>query len=152
MVEAIQEAGGIITLNAPVSSIALTNPDYENSTMTVTAAGQRYIYSHVISTIPVPNLRTIDLTGSKLDVVQANALRESGYGPSIKLAFDSTKHGGQLDVIGMATLSISLVASRSPIYPFAPLFIHHMVSTPFDLRRLLSLVIAGHTMLNDLAP
>jgi len=86
MVEAIQEVGGIITLNAPVSSIALTNPGYEKSTMTVTAAGQQHIYSHVISTIPMPNLRTIDL------------------------------------------------------------------STPLDLRRLLSLVIAGHTMPNDLAP
>ena len=124
MVEAIQEAGGIITLNAPVSSIALTNPDYENSTMTVTAAGQRYIYSHVISTIPMPNLRTIDLTGSKLDVVQANALRESGYGPSIKIGvrFNETwwttgcdRNGNTFNIVGGQ--SFTDLPIRTVVYP-----------------------------------
>ena len=85
MVEAIQAGGGVIKLNAPVSSIALTNPDWENSTMTVTTAGQQHIYSHVISTLPMPNLRRIDLTGSKVDVIQTNALRGSGYGASVKI-------------------------------------------------------------------
>jgi hypothetical protein len=45
MVEAIQAlaGGGVIKFNALISSIALTNPDLENSTMTVTAAGQKHI-------------------------------------------------------------------------------------------------------------
>jgi len=58
--------------------LSQTNLDLENYTTTVTAAGQQYIYTHVISTIPIPNVRTIDLTGSKLDVVQA--LRDSDHG------------------------------------------------------------------------
>jgi hypothetical protein len=155
MVEAIQAGGGVIKFNALISSIALTNPDLENSTMTVTAAGQKHIYPHVISTLPMPNLRIIDLTGSKLDVVQANALRGSDYGASplqSKLAFDSVRHGGRLGRIEMATTSTSLVASRSLIYPFARLFIHHTVFTLKHPRQLLLLVIAGHMMLNDLGP
>ena len=124
MVEKIQGAGGVITLNAPVTSIALTNPDYKNSTMTVTAAGQKHIYSHVISTIPMPNLRAIDLTGSKLDVVQANALRNSDYGPSIKIGirFNETwwtngydRDGNLFNIVGGQ--SFTDLPIRTVVYP-----------------------------------
>ena len=124
MVEAIQAGGGVIKLNAPVSSIALTNPDWENSTMTVIAAGQQHIYSHVISTLPMPNLRRIDLTGSKVDVVQANALRGSGHGASVKIGIrfseawwttGQDRDGNNFDIVGgqsFTDLPISAV-----IYP-----------------------------------
>ena len=39
-------------------------------------------FTHVISTIPLPVLRTIDLSAAGL---QSNALRELNYGPSIKV-------------------------------------------------------------------
>jgi monoamine oxidase len=42
-------------------------------------------YSHVISTIPLPCLRTIDLSGAGLNVMQKNALRKLQYGPSTKI-------------------------------------------------------------------
>ena len=124
MVKKIQETGGAIKLNTPVTSIALTNPDSENSTMTVWAAGQQYVYSHVISTIPMPNLRTIDLTGSKLDVLQTNALRASDYGPSIKIGirFSETwwtngydRDGNKFDIVGGQ--SFTDLPIRTVVYP-----------------------------------
>ena len=124
MVEKIQAAGGVIKLNAPVSSIGLTNPDWDNSTMTVTAGGQQYTYSHVISTLPLPNLRTINLTGSKLDVVQANALRGSAYGPSIKIGIrfseawwttGQDRDGNKFDIVGGQ--SFTDLPIRTVIYP-----------------------------------
>ena len=124
MVQVIEAAGGVIKLNSPVTSIALTNPDSENSTMTVWAAGQQHTYSHVISTIPMPNLRAIDLTGSKLDVVQANALRESDYGPSIKIGiqFNETwwttgydRDGNNFNIVGGQ--SFTDLPIRTVVYP-----------------------------------
>ena len=50
MVAEIKKQAGdnVITLNAPVTAIALTDPDSKSSTLTVTAGGQDYVYSHVI--------------------------------------------------------------------------------------------------------
>ena len=86
-----QQTGDIIKFNSLVTAIALTDPTSNDSTITVTAGGQDHIYSHVISTLPMPNLRAIDLTGSKLDVVQFNALRESDYSPSVKIGIRFTE-------------------------------------------------------------
>ena len=124
MVEAIKAGGGVIKLNAPVSSIALTNPDSENSTMTVTAAGQQHIYSHVISTLPLPSLRTIDLTGSKLDVLQTNVLRESNYCPAVRIGIrfseawwttGQDRDGNKFDIVGGQ--SFTDLPIRTVIYP-----------------------------------
>ena len=120
--------------------------------MTVMAAGQQYTYSHVISMIPMPNFRAIDLTGSKLDVVQANALCESDYGPSIKVGiqFNETwwttgynRNGNNFNIVGGQ--SFSDLPIRTVVYP------SYGVS-PKDLRLHLLLAIAGHTMPNDLGP
>jgi monoamine oxidase len=126
MVETIKQQAGdsVITLNAPVTSIALTDSNSPNSTMTVTAGGQQHIYSHVISTLPMPNLRTIDLTGSKLDVVQANALRESDYGPSIKIGIrfseawwttGQDRDGNPFNIVGGQ--SFTDLPIRTVVYP-----------------------------------
>lgn len=72
-------------MNASVTSIGLQDPDNADSPVVVVAGGQTKTYSHVISTIPLPVLRTIDLTKSKLDILQQNALRKMQYGPSIKV-------------------------------------------------------------------
>ena len=73
-----------------------------------------------LPSLPMPGLRTIDLTGSKLNVVQANVLRGSDYDAWVKLAFNSMRCGGQMGKtrIEMATISTLQAASRSPIYLF----------------------------------
>ena len=163
MVEKIQGAGGVITLNAPVTSIALTNPDYENSTMTVVAAGQKHIYSHVISTIPMPNLRAIDLTGSKLDVVQANALRASDYGPSIKIGirFNETwwtngydRDGNLFNIVGGQ--SFTDLPIRTVVYPSYGVYSDTPSTTliasycwTYDAERLGALIGTGQQQYED---
>ena len=42
-------------------------------------------FSHVISTIPLPVLRTLDLSDADLNPLQSNALRELDYGPAVKI-------------------------------------------------------------------
>ena len=163
MVEKIQAAGGVIKLNAPVSSIGLTNPDWDNSTMTVTAGGQQYTYSHVISTITMPNLRTIDLTGSKLDVVQANALRASDYGPSIKIGirFNETwwttgqdKDGNVFDIVGGQ--SFTDLPIRTVVYPSYGVYSETPGTTliasycwTYDAERLGALIGTGQQVYED---
>ena len=101
MVEMIQEDGGVIKLNTPVTSIGLTDPNLEISTMMVWTPGQKHTYSHVISTLPTPNLRMIDLSESKLDDIQSNAFHRSDYGPSLKIGIQFTEawwtHGEDRD-------------------------------------------------------
>ncbi|EDR12198.1 uncharacterized protein LACBIDRAFT_183317 [Laccaria bicolor S238N-H82] len=71
-----------ITFDARVTAIELT----DDETITVTSHGQdRHEFSHVISTIPLPVMRTVDLSKAKLSPMQANALRQLNYGPSVKI-------------------------------------------------------------------
>ena len=52
-------------------------------------------YAAVISTVPLPRLSVMDLTGCTLTYGQWNAIRELRYGPSIKveIAIVPTKRG-----------------------------------------------------------
>ena len=43
-------------------------------------------YSAVISTVPLPRLRMMDLTGCALTYGQWNAIRGLGYGPAVKVS------------------------------------------------------------------
>jgi monoamine oxidase len=165
MVEEIKNQAGedVFKLNARVTSIALTNPQYENSTMTVTAGGQQYTYSHVISTIPMPALRTVDLTGSKLDVVQANALRESDYGPSIKIGmrFNETwwttgqdRDGNSFNIVGGQ--SFTDLPIRTIVYPSYGVYSDTPPTTliasycwTYDAERLGSLIGTGQQEFDD---
>jgi monoamine oxidase len=80
--------------------------------------------SHVISTIPLPVLRTIDLTEAGLNPMQSNALRQLNYGPSVKLGMqfktawwtlaDNSK-GERLNIIGGQTYTDSHL--RTVVYP-----------------------------------
>lgn len=59
-------------------------------------------YSHVISTIPLPVFRTLDLDDKNLfDIEQWNALRQLSYGPSVKIGIKFKtqwwKHSENLD-------------------------------------------------------
>lgn len=51
----------------------------------VTSDSTTHQFSHVISTIPLPVLRMIDLSGARLLPMQANALRQLNYGSSVKI-------------------------------------------------------------------
>lgn len=42
-------------------------------------------YHHVISTLPLPVLRSLDIEQARLDIHQYNALRQLQYGPSEKI-------------------------------------------------------------------
>ncbi|KAG8740117.1 hypothetical protein FRC10_004746 [Ceratobasidium sp. 414] len=70
-----------ITLNSRVTSIALNDLGIEIAT----SNADRHQFSHVISTIPLTVLRAIDLKKAGLSPMQANALRELNYGPSVKI-------------------------------------------------------------------
>ena len=63
----------------------------------------------------MPDLRTIDLTGSKLNVVQANALRELDYDTSIKIGiwFNETRQQFH-HVGGQAFIDLPI---RTIVYP-----------------------------------
>ncbi|KAI6141921.1 hypothetical protein BKA82DRAFT_1003023 [Pisolithus tinctorius] len=44
------------------------------------------VCSHVISTLPLPVLRTIDMKDAGMNILQKNALRQLQYGPPVKIA------------------------------------------------------------------
>ena len=75
-----------ITLNSPVTSISYRSTA-GNKGIDISTPNDDEIkqFTHVISTIPLPVLRTIDLSAAGLDPMQSNALRELNYGPSIKV-------------------------------------------------------------------
>ena len=119
-----KEGKEVVVKNAPVTYIGLEDPDDDDSLMVVVAGGQTKKYSHVISTLPIPVLRTIDLTDSKLDIVQSNALRKLQYGPSIKVGILFTdpwwttgedKHGEKFNIVGGQ--SYTDLPIRTVVYP-----------------------------------
>ncbi|KAH0837761.1 hypothetical protein J3R83DRAFT_5939 [Lanmaoa asiatica] len=74
-------------------------------------------YSHVISTLPLPVLRTLDLNNAGLGVMQRNALRALDYGPSIKIAilFKSNWWTTKLGIVGGQ--SFTDLPIRTIVYP-----------------------------------
>ncbi|KAG8988954.1 hypothetical protein FRB90_002474 [Tulasnella sp. 427] len=81
-------------------------------------------YHHVISTLPLPVLRSLDLEQAKLDIHQYNALRQLQYGPSEKIGVRfktqwwrtaSTINGHKLDIVGGQSTSDRCV--RTVVYP-----------------------------------
>jgi len=115
-----------ITLRSRVTSIGL---DVNGQSMRVTTEDpihveDSYNFSHVISTIPLPVLRTLDLSGAYLTPMQANALRQLDYGPSIKIGLQFKtawwttgidKTGKQLNIIGGQTYTDRIL--RTVVYP-----------------------------------
>jgi monoamine oxidase len=74
-------------------------------------------YSHVISTIPLPVLRTIDLSGAGLDVMQRNAVNEVDCFPAFKIAilFKSNWWTTKLGIVGGR--SVTDLPLHEIIYP-----------------------------------
>ena len=109
-----------ITFNSRVTKIALS----KRRGVEVVASGKTYHYPFVVSTIPLPVLRTIDLTQAKFDPMQSNALRELNYGPSIKVGMQfqtawwtdgKDKNGQKLDIIGAQSFTDRPL--RTVVYP-----------------------------------
>jgi hypothetical protein len=72
-----------IVYNSQATSIELNNKT--DGLKVVVNYTKQYEFSHVISTIPLPVLRVMDLSKADLTPRQQNALRELNYGPSIKI-------------------------------------------------------------------
>ncbi|KAI0800655.1 hypothetical protein C8Q74DRAFT_1191398 [Fomes fomentarius] len=81
-------------------------------------------FSHVITSIPLPVLRTVDLTEARLTPMQSNAVRQLTYGPSTKIGMQfrtawwttaTNKAGIRLNIIGGQTYSDSPI--RTIVYP-----------------------------------
>ncbi|KAL4266201.1 FAD/NAD(P)-binding domain superfamily protein [Pleurotus pulmonarius] len=113
---------GSIALNSRVTGAAL-NADHSLVEVSIEGKPPKS-YPHVISTLPLPCLRTIDLTQCKLNHRQTNALRQLTYGPSIKVgikfrtAWWSTmkdKDGNPLDIVGGQSATDR--PSRTIVYP-----------------------------------
>jgi len=97
---------GASTRKVEIPSVAITVNGYET-----------HHYSHVISTIPLPVLRTIDLSGAGLDVMQSNAVNEVDCYPVIKIAilFKSNWWTTKLGIVGGQ--SVTDLPIREIIYP-----------------------------------
>ncbi|KAG8979970.1 hypothetical protein FRC05_007413 [Tulasnella sp. 425] len=118
-----------IQLNKRVVGIkAAANNDRINreSGIYVRVAGEEKSrqYHHVISTLPLPVLRSLDIEQAQLDIHQYNALRQLQYGPSEKIGviFKSqwwrtakTINGEKLNIVGGQSYSDRCV--RTVVYP-----------------------------------
>ncbi|KIO34441.1 hypothetical protein M407DRAFT_16957 [Tulasnella calospora MUT 4182] len=79
-----------LQLGKRVTEIYYAAPDEATSTLTpvcikVEGEDKTREYGHVISTLPLPVLRSLSIDDPGLDVKQANALRQLQYGPSEKI-------------------------------------------------------------------
>lgn len=105
-----------LQLGKRVTEIYYASPDEVPSLFTpvrakVEGESQAREYGHVISTLPVPVLRSLHIDDAGLDVNQAYALRQLQYGPSEKIgikfrtqwwrtAKGKQGDGDPLDIIG----------------------------------------------------
>ncbi|KAH7912672.1 hypothetical protein BJ138DRAFT_750069 [Hygrophoropsis aurantiaca] len=110
-----------IVFKSRVSAIALRD---DGEGMDVVTGTGTHRFSHVISTIPLPVLRTVDLSKAKVLPRQANALRDLNYGPSIKIGMQfksawwttgTDKKGRPLNIIGGQTYTDRPL--RTIVYP-----------------------------------
>ncbi|KAI5988635.1 hypothetical protein EDC04DRAFT_2588696 [Pisolithus marmoratus] len=74
-------------------------------------------YPHVISALPLPVLRTIDMKDAGMNVKQENALRQLEYGPSVKIAihFKEPWWTTKLGIVGGQ--SFTDLPIRTIVYP-----------------------------------
>ncbi|KAF8867943.1 hypothetical protein BD779DRAFT_1684991, partial [Infundibulicybe gibba] len=82
----LRAKGGKIHLNHRVTAIA-HNKQAEKMEVGIHADGKDSVQSfdHVIATLPLPCMRTLNLQQSGMSLGQANALRQLTYGPSTKI-------------------------------------------------------------------
>ncbi|KAJ3510580.1 hypothetical protein NLJ89_g4592 [Agrocybe chaxingu] len=119
------EDGPAIVTKTHVTAIGQRDPNDPHSPMVISAQGREdREYSHVISTLPLPVLRTVDLKDASLDILQSNALRQLQYGPSIKIGIlfkepwwttGQDKDGLKFNIIGGQ--SYTDLPIRTVVYP-----------------------------------
>ncbi|KAF8876421.1 hypothetical protein BD779DRAFT_1698051 [Infundibulicybe gibba] len=106
--------GGEIHLNHRATSIAF-NEDSQKVEVGIRVDGETMIlpFDHVISTLPLPCMRMLDLQNSGMDDAQENALRQLTYGPSTKVGmlFKSAWWSTWMDLDGNP---INLFGGESP--------------------------------------
>jgi len=116
MTKYITERGiGFIQFNKRITSIS----QVDTTGMKVSVRGESVprTYSHVISSIPLPGLRTIDLSGAGLSVMQSTALRKLQYGPLVKIGmrFKSAWWTEKFGIVGGQ--SYTDLPIRTIVYP-----------------------------------
>ncbi|KAG8910089.1 hypothetical protein FRC00_008905 [Tulasnella sp. 408] len=118
-----------LQLGKRVTEIYYASPDEVPSLFTpirvkVEGESQAREYGHVISTLPVPVLRSLRIDNAGLDVNQAYALRQLQYGPSEKIGVKFRTQwwrtgkqvdGDSFDIIGGQSYSDRVV--RTVVYP-----------------------------------
>ncbi|KAG8897661.1 hypothetical protein FRC01_011235 [Tulasnella sp. 417] len=93
--------------------------DDKVSGITVSVGDKSHTFEHVISTIPLPVFRTLDISDPRLfDVQQRNALRQLSYGPSVKIGIKFKSQWwaeNGLDIVGGQSYSDQTI--RTTVYP-----------------------------------
>jgi monoamine oxidase len=117
----------VIKLNSKVTSIALREDVPQEDVPyveVVTNNTEHHKFSHVISTLPLPALRILDLSRAGLTPMQSNAMRHLTYDSSIKigLQFETAwwttaidLNGTPLNIIGGQTYTDTPL--RTVVYP-----------------------------------
>ncbi|KIJ28053.1 hypothetical protein M422DRAFT_83647, partial [Sphaerobolus stellatus SS14] len=79
----LKSRGKSVQFNTRITGIHKTDGGMLVETANPSSPSKKY--DHVISTLPIPVLRTLDLKDAGLTVKQSTALRQLQYGPSIKI-------------------------------------------------------------------
>ena len=113
-----------ISLSQEVTAICMKTVNGVKGMEVVTDHYRTHQFSNVISTIPLPVMRTIDLSMAGLTPMQSNAVRQLNYGPSVKIGMQfrtawwttaSDRDGRPLNIIGGQTYTDSPL--RTVVYP-----------------------------------
>ena len=118
----LQRKHGVIHLNSKVTSIGLSNDGC--SVDVVTNDTDRHHFSHVINTIPLTVLRTIDTSKAKLTPLLYTAIRTLAYDSCVKVGMQFRtawwttgvdKDGNPLKIVGGQTYTDK--PAKTIIYP-----------------------------------
>jgi hypothetical protein len=111
-------------IGVPGHQAIVPPPPLRHQVVVGTEDGQQFKFSNVISTIPLPVLRTLDLSRAGLSYLQSNALRELDYGSAIKVGMQfatawwttgKTQTGEPLNIVGGQSFTDRPI--RTIVYP-----------------------------------
>jgi monoamine oxidase len=114
----------VITFNQQVVAIRPDGPGMQVTVMGSDGKSANIKYDSVISTLPLTCLRSLDIYKCDMSPLQANALRELDYGPSIKIgikfktawwATAKDKDGNPINVVGGQSYTDRPI--RTVVYP-----------------------------------
>ncbi|KAK2462147.1 hypothetical protein APHAL10511_005845 [Amanita phalloides] len=111
---------GGIELKSRVTSIGLSKDGKFMDVVTKTDDGEAtHHFSHVISTIPLPALRVVDLSQAKLSTMQVNTIRTLDHGPSVKIGMQFKTAWWREEPLGITGGAQSKTDSplRTVVYP-----------------------------------